>query len=246
MTKALIATAFNDNPIITERYVGDQSIDELKEVLPTYQSSVRIRNMVGKGTLSHIAPDNANRSIEFAADESIRKHPRVAMQNLNDYVRLLNESVRAVKEDRLKENIKNARNDAAKASYRNAFEEDDWRPDALFLVSYGKGNWSGHMIWQMWDGEQWADLNPDVIMLQEHPELASKYFHKVESTETGGRKTKQKGRKAKASEHHADMLLEDIEETTDDRELSSEDAHYAQMLDKIGSDTDEIGYDYEN
>ena len=41
----------------------------------------------------------------------------------------------------------------------------------------------------------------------------------------------------------AQELLEDIEETTDDRELSSEDAHYAQMLDKIGSDTDEIGYD---
>ena len=70
VTRALIGMYFNEDTIVTERYEGDQSVEELDRIIPTYQSQAILKNSLGRGTITHI-PESHGGAVKLAEDKTI-------------------------------------------------------------------------------------------------------------------------------------------------------------------------------
>lgn len=253
VTRALIGMYFNEDTIVTERYEGDQSVEELDEIIPTYQGQAILKNSLGRGTITHI-PESHSGAIKLAKDKTIRKHPRVVMQTIEDYARLKDESVRAVKLERMKLNEEVQKNADHKKRYAVAFEEDDWRPDEIYIVTKGKGNWSGRLIWRKLVNGEWKDINPEVVYVNEHPEEANKIFDSIKGkSNSEPKKTRKSTKKTTTSTTRKDKKsvekIDDYEPLVEEnvievKELDDEDAKYAKMLDDLGNNKTD-GYEFE-
>ena len=255
--KNLIGMYFNEDTIVTERYEGDQSVEELDRIIPTYQSQAILKNSLGRGTITHI-PESHGGAVKLAEDKTIRKHPRVTMQTIEDYARLKDESVRAVKLERMRLNEEAQKNADHKKRYAVAFEEDDWRPDEIYIVTKGQGNWSGRLIWRKLVDGEWKDINPEVVYVNEHPEEANKIFDSIkgkshDDVSTSKRSTRKSTKKTTATKRPKSKKdaekIDDYEPLVEEnvievKELDDEDAKYAKMLDDLGNNkTDD--YEFE-
>lgn len=257
VTRALIGMYFNEDTIVTERYEGDQSVEELDRIIPTYQSQAILKNSLGRGTITHI-PESHGGAVKLAEDKTIRKHPRVTMQTIEDYARLKDESVRAVKLERMRLNEEAQKDADHKKRYTVAFEEDDWRPDEIYIVTKGQGNWSGRLIWRKLVDGEWKDINPEVVYVNEHPEEANKIFDSIkgkshDDVSTSKRSTRKSTKKTTATKRPKSKKdtekIDDYEPLVEEnvievKELDDEDAKYAKMLDDLGNNkTDD--YEFE-
>ena len=255
-TRALIGVYFNEDIIVTERYEGDQTAEELDQILPTYQGQAIVKNMIGLGTISHL-PKAHDGSPQLAKDKTVRKHPKVIMQTIEDYARLKKESVRAVKLDRLKANEEAQKDAEHKKRYAVAFEEDDWRPDEIYVVQRGQGDWAGRLVWRKLVDGEWIDINPEVIYVNEHPEEANEIFDRIKGKTPSSKRSTRKGAKRKTTtattsapakskkttktDDYEPLMEENVVEV---KELTDEDAKYAKMLDDLGNDQTS-GYEFE-
>lgn len=224
--KVLIGVYFNEDAIMTERYEGTQSIGELDRILPTYQGQAIVKNMVGRGTIGYIpeARDGAVRLL----DAKERKHPRVIMQTIDDLARLKDESVRAVKLDRLKANEEAQKDSPRKKRYDVSFAEDDWRPDEIYLVERGQGEWDGRLVWRRLVNGEWVIINPPLPVDNS----------KTKTEKKNTRKAKRNATVHAPKEQDHDDALDDVPV----QGPSDDDAKYASMLDRLGDDDD---YDFE-
>ena len=165
--KALIGTAFNAPKVTAVRYDGGQTAEELEKALVSWWGSGPAHRLISGGEITNLA-EAWGYGTTFkpqARGCRARGEGNFPLATKEDYARLKTMSLHDVKAEQI------AREDAANAKGKKAqrqchYEQDDWRPDEIYLLAPV----SGQMEWCRLSSEgKWQSIMPEKPQTEETP-----------------------------------------------------------------------------
>ena len=139
MVKALIGTSLKTYAIVFIRYDGDQSLEELKDLVIKWTSSNNIKELTRNGNVKALGPGfNGTVWYKKHDNSNYRDVHSVVVNNLSDFESLLTRSLPVVKREQFKReanayNEHLPKNKKRKSPRKCHYKDDGFRPEALFL-----------------------------------------------------------------------------------------------------------------
>lgn len=190
--KALIGTAFNAPKVTAVRYDGGQTAEELEKALVSWQASGPAHRLISGGEITNLAEAWCYGTTfkPQARGCRARGEGNFPLATKEDYARLKTMSLHDVKAEQI------AREDAANSKGKKAqrqchYEQDDWRPDEIYLLAPVRGQ----MEWcRLTSKGQWLSIMPEKPQIEEEPPA---------------KKRKTRSKKGKPADDAVDQVVED-------------------------------------
>ena len=223
----MIGTAFNAPKVTAVRYDGGQTAEELEKALVSWWGSGPAHRLISGGEITNLA-EAWGYGTTFkpqARGCRARGEGNFPLATKEDYAKLKTMSLHDVKAEQI------AREDAANAKGKKAqrqchYEQDDWRPDEIYLLAPV----SGQMEWCRLAEGQWLSIMPE----------------KPQAKETPAKKRKASSKKGKPADDAVDQAPVDaaVDETT--QTTVDDPAAVAEGVFKMADEPDiELPVDYE-
>lgn len=226
--KALIGTAFNAPKVTAVRYDGGQTAEELEKALVSWWGSGPAHRLISSGEITNLA-EAWSYGTTFkpqARGCRARGEGNFPLASKEDYARLKTMSLHDVKTEQI------AREDAANAKGKKAqrqchYEQDDWRPDEIYLLAPV----SGQMEWCRLTSEgKWLSIMPE----------------KPQTEETPAKKRSTRSKKGKPAVDAVDQVVDDATVDETSQTTADESAPAAEGVFKMADEPDiELPVDYE-
>lgn len=195
--KALIGTAFNAPKVTAVRYDGGQTAEELERALVSWQASGPAHRLISGGEITNLAEAWCYGTTfkPQARGCRARGEGNFPLATKEDYAKLKTMSLHDVKTEQI------AREDAANAKSKKAqrqchYEQDDWRPDEIYLLApvHGQMEWC-----RLASKGQWLSIMPEKPQIEEEP----------------AKKRKTRSKKGKPADDAVDQVAEDDAPTSE-------------------------------